>query len=128
MGRELDGDCDAQVRERPRTDNRGSRRIRTDDAGRAGRAVARRLQFAQQVVVLERRCRKEDGIGGQPDNCEPPSLETHVRPSYAPEARRSYLRGFSTRASMKNSIIRSAFTAPWPWSGPTCRSKLFPAR
>ena len=55
MGREFDRGRAPQVRERPGTDNRGSSRIGADDAGRAGRAMERRLQFAQQIVMLERR-------------------------------------------------------------------------
>ena len=77
MGRELDRECEPDIGERPRTDNRGSSRIGTDDAGRAGRAVAWRLQFAQEIVMLERRRREEDGVNGQPDEREPPSSVIH---------------------------------------------------
>ena len=77
MSRELDRDCEPDICERPRTDNRGSSRIGTDDAGRAGRAVTWRLQFAQEIVMLERRRREEDGVKGQPDEREPPSSVIH---------------------------------------------------
>jgi hypothetical protein len=36
--------------------------------------------------------------------------------------------GFRKRFSMKNSIMRSVLIPLWPRSGPTWRSKLFPAR
>ena len=75
VGREFDSDCKPDIRERPRTNNRGSSRIGTDDARRAGRAVPRRLQFTQQIVVLERRRREEDGVKRQPDECEAPTRE-----------------------------------------------------
>ena len=75
MGREFDRGRQAQVRERARTDNRGSSRIGTDHARRAGRAMERRLQFAQQIVMLERRGREEDGVNRQPDECEAPARE-----------------------------------------------------
>ena len=73
MGREFDSECEPDVGERPRTDNRGSSRIGTDDAGGAGRAMERRLQFAQQIVMLERRGRQEDGVHRQPEEREPPA-------------------------------------------------------
>ena len=75
MGREFDSDREPHIRERPRTDNRGSRRIGPDDARCAGRAVARRLQFAQQVVMLERRRREKDGVNREPDERESPTSE-----------------------------------------------------
>ena len=140
MGREFESDREPDVGERPRTDNRGSSRIGTDDAGCAGRAVPRRLQFTQQIVVLERRRREEDGVNRQPDECEAPAREIReslqirltasapttlfeLRRGYGvsgsrmpvpiiqPRERTSYFGGFSTRLSMKNSIIRSLPTA-----------------
>ena len=75
MGRELDGDCEPGITERPRSDNRGSNRIGTDDAGRARRAVPWRLQFTQQVMVLERRRGEEDGVNRQPGKRETPASE-----------------------------------------------------
>ena len=75
MSRELDREREPNICERPRTDNRGSSRIGTDDAGRAGRAVAWRLQFAQQIVMLERRRREEEGVNREPDEREPPAFE-----------------------------------------------------
>ena len=80
MGREFDSDCEPQVRERPRTDNRGSSGVGTDQARRAGRAVEWRFQFAQQIMMLERRCREEDGVNRQPDERQPPVSE--VRGTY----------------------------------------------
>jgi len=37
--------------------------------------MERRLQFAQQIVMLERRGREEDGVNRQPDEREPPARE-----------------------------------------------------
>ena len=81
MGREFDSDCEPDIGQRPRTDNRGSSGIGTDDAGRAGRAVPWRLQLAQKIVMLERRSREEDGVNRQPDEREPPAREIRGRPS-----------------------------------------------
>ena len=152
VGREFGSDCGPHVRERPRADNLGWNGIGTDDAGRAGRAVAWRRQFAQQIVMLERRRRKKEGVDRQPDERGTPASEirgttsrtrsgcrlrrfaaaagqeswTH-RTMIQPRGRKSYFGGFSTRLSIKNSIIRSVFTALWPRSGPTCRVKLLPS-
>lgn len=45
-------------------DAEGGRRmwIRTEVTGRAGRAVLWRVELARQVVMLERRCDKQDGV------------------------------------------------------------------
>ena len=75
MGREFDSDCEPDIGERPRTNNRGSSRIGTDDARRAGRAVPGRLQFTQEIVVPERRRREEDGVNRQPAEREAPTRE-----------------------------------------------------
>jgi hypothetical protein len=37
--------------------------------------MERRLQFAQQIVMLERRCREEDGVNRQPDEREASASE-----------------------------------------------------
>ena len=98
MRREFDSDREPDIGERPRTNDRGSSRIGTDDARRAGRAVPRRLQFTQQVVVLERRRREEDGVNGQPDECEAAareireSLQIRLKPDATYEYR-SYNQG-----------------------------------
>jgi hypothetical protein len=81
VGRKFGRDRQPQVRERPRTDNRGSSRIGTDDARRAGRALTRRLELAQQVVVLERRRREEEGVYREPDEQEPPTSEIRATTS-----------------------------------------------
>ena len=75
MRREFDREREPQVRQCPRTDDRGSSRIGTDDARRARRAVKRCLQLAQQIVMLERGRREEDGVNCQPDECEPAARE-----------------------------------------------------
>ena len=75
MGRELECDRSSQVGQHPRADNRGSSWIGTNDAGGAGRAMTWRLQLAQEIVVLERRRREEDGIHRHPDEREPPAFE-----------------------------------------------------
>jgi hypothetical protein len=75
VSREFDRDCEPGIGERPRTDNPGLRRIGTDDAGRAGCAVQRGFELAEEVVVLERHRREEDGISHQPDECEAPARE-----------------------------------------------------
>ena len=75
MGREFDRDCEPGIGERPRTDNPGLSRIGADDAGRAGCAVARGFELAEEVVVLERHRREEDGVNHQPDKCEAPARE-----------------------------------------------------
>ena len=75
MGREFDSECEADIGERPRTDNPGLSRIGADDAGCAGRAVTRGPQFTEKIVVLERHRRKEDGVNRQPDKCEAPARE-----------------------------------------------------
>jgi hypothetical protein len=36
--------------------------------------MERRLQFAQQIVMLERRGREEDGVYRQPEEREPPTF------------------------------------------------------
>jgi hypothetical protein len=94
VGRECDRDCDPGIGERPGTDNPGLSRIGADDAGRAGCAVARGFELAEEVVVLERHRREEDGINHQPDECEAPSRQireslpnpakagSHVRTAY----------------------------------------------
>jgi len=81
VGREFDRVREPDIGERPRTNDRGSSWIGTDDAGRAGRAVPRRLQLTQQVVVLERRRREEDGVNRQPDECEAPTREIRGKAS-----------------------------------------------
>ena len=73
MRREFDRDCEPGIGERTRTDNPGLCRIGADDAGRAGSAVPRRLELTQEIVVLKRRRREEDGVNGQPDECETPA-------------------------------------------------------
>ena len=75
MRGEFEGDGEPDIGERPGTDNRGSGRVGTDDAGGARAAVARRLQLAQQIVMLERRRRQEDGVDREPDERQPLPLE-----------------------------------------------------
>jgi hypothetical protein len=76
--REFDGGCEPDIRKRPRTDDGGSRRVGTDDARRAGGAVAWRLQFAQKIVMLERCRREEDGVHREPDERAPPTVESRA--------------------------------------------------
>ena len=75
MRREFDSDGEPDIGERPRSDNRGSSGIGPDDARGAGRAVARCLQFTEEIVVLERRRPEEDGVNRQPNECETPARE-----------------------------------------------------
>ena len=80
MGREFDGDREPGIGERPRTDNSGLRRIGADDARRAGCAVPRGFELAEEIVVLERHRREEDGVNRQPDECEPPASDIREKP------------------------------------------------
>jgi len=75
VGCEFNCKCEPDIGERPGTDNPGLSRVGTDDAGCAGRAVTRGLQFTEKIVVLERHRRKEDGVDRQPDKCEAPARE-----------------------------------------------------
>ena len=70
MSRDLDGDGESQVGESPRSDNGGSSGIGTDDTRGARRAVQRSLEFAQEIVMLERRRREEDGVHRHPGEHE----------------------------------------------------------
>jgi hypothetical protein len=72
---ELVDDRSTRIRQGPRADDDEAMGIRTDDAGRAGRAMLRRLELALQIVVLEWRRQDEDGI-----ECQPNAHETVPAP------------------------------------------------
>jgi hypothetical protein len=64
----------ADVGERPRTEDLRLRWIGADDAGRAGGAVPRGFQFAEEIVVSKRDRDQKDRVNGETDEGQPSLL------------------------------------------------------
>ena len=71
-----DAECRARVGEVRRIKCGRGVGIRADDAGCAGCAMLRILQFAREVVVPERRDDKEERVDRQAGECQAPKTAT----------------------------------------------------